>query len=549
MLLGIELPLNVADPFLAKEERFWQARLMPEDRWKDIPRIQHDERVWADRLKEMNVDFAAYDLRPHDEEASVTAAQWAKRNNLGLMLNNPYCQINGKVTPGLHTWSYNPDLITRVARECNFLGVVYDELIHHQVHPNLEGHTNPWNALADVSGMGDSLEAYDAIEEGLQKLFDKTKQTGFPSYTEQVVPAFFHAVARAGGRPGCKILKEQLTPITTSLCMSAALQYKTQWMGTIDLWEGDSGPWYQVMAKQSGHGVPEFINALKLTALLNPSLTLLEAADLFWDVDTKEGKLTEFGEAVKDFTHNLRPRIKPAFDAHSWMPTIAFVHAEDGCWNKGIKDDNRFGFRMGSKKMPIEDVHRKWLRAWYHLTWGKSNGSFHFHLSEQKGELAVAEKNYITGSEHDMKLWPLEKRRDETRQETHMHSLFHPLNNVAVFDAYVTFQQLRTVELIILCGSYCLPETLAAVLHSVKNGAVCLCQAEIAPLEFKNTKGKKTGEGYWFTVDDFDSTDAVEQLHQYKGFQNQWILKSKLGTLRIWATDKWGNEIDWEVHA
>ncbi len=546
-LFGIELPLNMADPFLSKQERYWQARLMPENRWKDIPVIQHDIKLWADRLHEMKMDFVAYDMRPHDEYAAVTAAKWAFKNSLKLLLNNPYCQINGKIAEGLNTWAYEPNLVKKVSEKCELLGILYDELIHHQVHNGLDGHTNPWNALADVLNIKDSYEAYQLIENGLKKLFAHTNDSKIPAFTEQVVPAFYHAVAKSGGMPGAKILKEQWTPITTSICMSAAHQYSTSWMGTIDLWEGDSGPWYQVMARQSGHGVPEFVSAMKLITLLNPKLVLLEAADLFWDVDTRQADLTEFGEAIKEFRNKIHPAIKPSFDVYSWQPTVAIVHAEDGCWHKGIAGDVRWGKRCGSTHLTIEEVNRKWLRAWYHLTWGKSNGSFHFHLNEQQSQLKIAEENYIGGSEHDLNLWPYEIRRDGFRKESHLHSLFMPLNNVAVFDAYVLPAQLQTSELIVLSGSYCLPQTIDAVKKAVENGAVCLCQEEIAPLAFINFKGEKLGKGFWWTVSDFDTPEAVDQFYQFKGFQNQWVLKSNLGTLRIHSTDKWGNEIDWEL--
>lgn len=546
-LFGVELPLNVADPFLTGPERFWQARLMPENRWPDIPQSPHGAGGWATRLHDLGVDFTAYNLRPHQPEAALRVADWARNNHLGLLLNNPYCQINGTPVPGLLTWAYDPDLTQAVAQKCDLVGILYDELIHHQVHNGLDGHTNPWNALADVTDVADSETAAHRIEAGLKQLFDYTRQTGIPAITEQVVPAFYHAVARAGGVPGTKVLKEHHTPITTSLCMSAAYQYQTHWHGTVDLWEGDSGPWYQVMARQSGHGVPEFRNALKLMALLNPRLVLIEAADLLWDVDTAEGEMTEFGEAVRQFMHHDRPKLKPAFDALTWQPTVAIVHAEDGAWHKGIAGDVRWGRRCGSPHLTVEEVHRKWLRVWYHLTWGKVNGSFHIHLTEQAREMAVAEANFIGGTEHDMALWPLDKRRDPARQESHLHNLFMPLNNVAVFDAFVQPNHLQTADLVVLCGSYCPPGTLAVVRQAVQNGATCLCQTELAPPDLKAANGQRVGQGLWFTVEDFDTTEAVDQFYQHKGFQNQWTLKSNLGTLQLWATDRWGNEIDWAL--
>ena len=265
---GIELPNFVADIFLNKPERFFSQRLMPEG--TIIPVQAHSADKMADRINEIGFDYAVYTMRPHDPDAAVNAAKWAKKHGLALALNNPACQIHGEPTPGFNTWVYPPELMERVKAEAELICVVYDELIHHQVHPGLTGHTNPWNALADVSDCQDIIEAYNRIQGGLKKLFAHTAQTGIPAFTEQVVPALFHAVARNGGNPGCKVMKEQNSPVSISLCMSAAHQYGSKWYATVDLWEGDSGPWYQVMSRNSGHSPKELLSALKLIALLNP---------------------------------------------------------------------------------------------------------------------------------------------------------------------------------------------------------------------------------------------------------------------------------------
>ena len=55
------------------------------------------------------------------------------------------------------------------------------------------------------------------------------------------------------------------------------------------------------------------------------------------------------------------------------------------------------------------------------------------------------------------------------------------------------------------------------------------------------------GAGHWWTVSDFDQPSALEQFYRFRGYANQWILKSQLGLVRVYSTDPWGNEIDWEV--
>jgi len=552
---GVELPYNVADVFLNEPERFFSLRLMPPD--SAIPQSPHGPDLMAKRLKELGADFVVYDLRPHDLAASINAARWARANGLALMLNNPACQINADPTPGFHTWVYPPDLLEQVKEQVDLLGVIYDELIHHKVHPGMTGHTNPWNALADVTKCVDTGEAYLLVEGGLADLFAHTAGTHIPAFTEQVIPALYHAVARSGGNPGCKVLKEQITPVSLSLCMSAAHQYHTKWLATVDLWEGDSGPWYQIMGRHSGHSPSEFLNALKLMALLNPFAALSESADILWVADSVNAEMTEFGETFRYFRQELLPSIQPAFDVHTWQPTVAFVHCEDGGF-RGPKRELEFDEAppiyeeppvglLGAPNLPYNVVSAKWLRAWHHLTWGKCSG-YSLHNYFNPLESAVARQFEVGGDEHDFIHLPtIKERRDPKRVETHLHNLFTPLNNVAVFDGYVKPEQLEGVALIVLCGSYCWPETQAAVRKAVEAGARCLCQEECAPQDLRASKGQKLGNGHWWTVSDFDQPAAFEQFLRFRGYPNQWILKSQLGLVRIYSTDPWGNEINWEV--
>jgi hypothetical protein len=492
----------------------------------------------ADRLSEMGADFAAYGVHHDEPEAALRAADWARKHGLGIMLNNPICQINAPRTAGFQTWVYPPDLVAAVRQRADLIGVIYDELIHHQIHPGWKGHTNDWTAVADVSECRQPAEAYQAVEAGLRSLFSHSAPTGVPACTEQVIPALLHAVARCGGVPGCKVLKEQISPISLSLCMSAARQYATPWFATVDLWGYDSGPWYQMMACHSGHSPVEYLNALKLLALLNPRATLTESADVLWVVDSPDAELTEFGEVLRRFCRELRPHIQPAFDVATWQPTIAFVRAEDGCY---AQPD--VGYLLGCPELPVTPAAAKWLRAWYHLTWGRCTGNSLWNYFDPE-QHAIARQNVVGGDEHHPEAAPpLAERRDPSRRETHMHPLFTPLNNVASFDHFVTPQDLQGVALLILCGSSCSAETQAVVQAAVREGACCVCQEECVPSALRQAAGRKLGRGYWWTVPDFDDASALQQFIRYRGQPNQWVLRSGLGTLRIHATDAWCNEI------
>lgn len=552
---GVEIQCFVQDEFLNVPEKYYSLRLMPED--TRIPRAGHSVEVMAKRIREIGFEYICYDLRPHDLYAAVNAAKWAAKNDFSILLSNVACQIHAEKTEGFNTWVFPPELVEAVKKEAKVIGLLYDEMNHHQIHPGLPGHTNPWNSIADVSECTDPKEAYEKIEEGYRKIFDHVKRTNIPSITEDVIPVLLHAVARTGGIPGCKVMKEQNTPLTLSICMSAALQYQTRWNATVDLWEGDSGPWYQLVSRNSGHNTKEFMSALKLMVLLNPYSALIESSDLLWVVDSKEADLSEFGETAKRFLMDIRPGIKPGFDARTWRPTVAFVHCEDGNYENpvmpGEMNNDPYGFDfktrmlLGGPKLANTPAANKWLRAWYHLTWGKCSGKT-LHNYFNPLEYNICRRYDVGGTEHDIASAPtLSARWDQKRQETHMHSLFTPLNNVAVFDAYVTPEQLMSARLIILCGSYCTREAQEAVIRAVEQGATCLCQEECAPPEYLKSSGVRVGRGYWWTVSDFDDMNAIEQFLMYRGYQNQWTLLSDAGILRIYPKDPWGNEIDWEI--
>jgi hypothetical protein len=548
---GIELPVAVADLFGTRPERYFSYRLMPPG--TEIPLTRYKPDRMAGRLRELGAEFVAYDLRPGDNEAALKAAEWAARYGIKMMLNNAIQERNSAPTPGFQTWVYPPELVTQIKQKVQLTGLIYDELFRQQARSERTGSDH---GAADLASCKTVEDAYQKVEDGLRGIFAHSSSTGVPVMTAQDEPALFHGVARAGGRPGCKVLKDQNTPISLTLCMSAAHQYQSGWFASVDLRDGDGGPWYQLMRRESGHSPVEYLNALKLLALLNPAAVLSQSADVLWVIDSLGADLTEFGEAFLRFHRDILPGMRPGFDVQSWQPSVAFVHCEDGCF-KQERPERAFdepeplspaapAHPLGAPELPFTRQAEKWLRAWYHLTWGRSSGQSLLNYASPLEE-SLARAQDVGKDEQDvLGCPPLGKRRDSSRVETHMHALFSPLNNVAVFDGHVTAEQLRGVQLVILCGSYATPEALQAVDAAVRTGARCLCQKELAPKVLAKARGMQMDQGYWWTVPDFDHADALEQFLRFRGHANQWVLKSKLGLLRIYSTDPWGNEIAWE---
>jgi hypothetical protein len=361
--------------------------------------------------------------------------------------------------------------------------------------------------------------------------------------TEEVIPILYHAVARAGAVPGCKVLKEQNSTLSLTLAMSAAWQYSVPWMACIDLWEGDSGPWYQVVSKFAGHSPQELRSALEMTYLLNPECLYVESSDILWQADHADAPLTEFGEQMAAFHREFLKNTPSLFQLKDWTPEIAVIHVEDGSW--GVGPWPEYGL-LGSNRLPIEKRHLEWIKIWYHLMWGQADPA-RLWAYPNPFEVARREMNLPGGDELHFLQGPTpDQRVDPKRVESHIHSLFHPLNNTVVLDQFFEEKHLQHANLIFVTGSYAPSRIWPLVEKRVREGAICLCQAGIAPARYAHAAGTRVGKGFWWTIEDFLSMEALEVILPFRGAAHQWRLKMKEHELRFFATDAWKNRIDWD---
>jgi hypothetical protein len=506
------------------------------------PRLHSLEKL-LEHLRLCGADVLVYHLNPRDPKSALACNSWAKTNGFDLLLNNESPQITGPATDGWPAWVWDIDFIHQMNEIKPLYGLLHDEIMHHQIHPGIEGKTFSQSAICDTREIDKEEEAYKAVSQGLKRHVDHAAQCGSRFVTEEVIPIMYHSVARAGGIPGCKVLKEQNSVLSLTLAMSAAWQYGSSWMACIDLWEGDSGPWYQILSGFAGHSPEEFRSALEMTYLLNPECLYVESADILWQADHPEAPLTEFGRQLASFHREMAGKTPPLFQLEEWTPEIAIIHVEDGGW--GIGPWPQYGL-LGSHKLPILPKHLEWIKIWYHLMWGHADPA---RLWEYPNPFEEARRkvNLPGGDELNIHLGPRpDERTDPRREESRIHSLFHPLNNAVVLDQFVESKHLEHAKLIFVTGSYA-PERIWPIVEKrVAEGATCLCQADIAPARHARAAGSRMGAGNWWTIGDFLSLQTLEVIMPFRGASQQWRLKMRENELRFFATDPWANRIDWE---
>ncbi len=537
--IGVQITGFFADPFETDASKcFGQANNL-----SSPPKRSHTLERLAENLRACGADKVIYHVNPLDWEAALGCNAWAKQNGFHVLLNNEAGQIYGPPTPGWQSWVWDREYLHKLHSIQPIYGLIHDEPMHHQIHYGIPTKTNSKPAIADTAACDDEEAAYSSVLKGLQDLVAHSVEGQSRFISEEVIPILYHAVARAGGIPSCKVLKEQNTTLSLTLAMSAAWQYGTNWMACVDLWEGDSGPWYQVMSKFAGHSPREFRSALEMSYLLGPECVYVESSDVLWESDLPDAPLTEFGEQMKEFALEFRSDNRPLFHLTEWTPEIIVIHPEDGAW--GVGPWPEYGL-LGSDKLTIGPQHLEWLKIWYHLMWGQADPA-RLWAYQNPFEIAVRDQNGPGGDETNVDGRPApSERRNPNRKESFAHRIFHPLNNTAVLDQFFEAKHLRHARLIIVAGSYAPERIWPLVEDRVREGAICLCQSSLTPAHLNSAASHTIGEGEWYNISDFCSTEATQIIMPFRGSPQQWRLKTETNEVIFYAKDSSGNEIGYE---
>lgn len=475
-----------------------------------LPPITGTQLVWGfdDAGMELNQQMTkkaisdfGFDLVVHHYQPSISGNEFAlksmsnffEENKVQWILNLEsanWCQsfvdANGQdwynQPDGRHFFMFPDNILHELSGLTHKPGIMYDEADHMQNARNgttISGFEKPF-FLKDEDAV--SLDvAGDNFSHQAKLIADHYKSYGLQVYSEHVFPIQFHTFAAAGFIPVSKILKENCIPAYIACSLGAAIQYKTSFWLTPDLWFMNDYP---------GHSADQYRSALLMAYHMGAEGIYTE--NIAYEGTSKQGSLvlmnsnkddyqiTKLGEVAKWFRWSYAPKNPRNYKFSELIPRVAIIRKEDACWGQSQSwlPDQLFGI----KAWKSNSVTEAWMQIWNLL----SNGEINSHS--------------ISWHNSNLTSTP--------------YKVFFPLDGVVVFDEKVGGENLANVELFFLTGLGISPATLDAVSSRVKRGAVCVALPGLVPKYVRTATSNNgvllDGAGKWVVTESF-LTDLVKQ--------------------------------------
>jgi hypothetical protein len=469
-------------------------------------------------IKSMGVDFYMHSVMPDNEEIN-NFIESITDYNIPYMLNNEFGIINGPYAEGTNRYDVPSELAGKAKQTGRFLGLIYDETEHLQLHPNMYTRIN--NALGDCTE--DRHQWTDTKGKTLQQIEDdlvsavsqKLKEFGpeIDVYSEQVFSLMYHALSRGGINPCPKTMKEEFQSLQLSSALGAAKQYGRKLGVCVDLWGFDVGEWFTRIWGFPGHSPREFESALRMSYLMSPDMMFLENVDVlachkmdgFWK--------TEFSEIFEAFTKKFVKENPLPYHHSMACADIAFIRSDDA--DLSIYGTFEQGGLYGSKSLKGDYKTQSVFKVFNLLSRGRitPNGiSFH-----NTGFTFPC--NDFVRDEHTLKSLPLIKGVGKQR-ESCAHKLFYPMNNVLVFDEHVTARALGKPKLIIAAGSRMTDACFTLLLEKAKEGSLCIIAKWLLPEDFRADFVSQINN--IVITEDFLSQEIKELVEPYLGESECW---------------------------
>ncbi|QGQ94458.1 hypothetical protein EHS13_05845 [Paenibacillus psychroresistens] len=472
-------------------------------------------------IKSLGADFYLHSVMPNDDEIEQFIDDISQAD-IDFMLNNEFGVINGPYLEGTNRYDVSAASVDRAVQSGKFLGLIYDETEHLQLHPNqyrrmypkemAKGTRHQW-----TSTEGKSLQQVeDEVAAAVHRQTELYGQEA-PMYSEQVFPVMYHTLSRGGMNPCPKVLKEEFQSLQLSTALGAAKQYKRQMGICVDLWGPDVGSWFTRLWGFPGHSPREYQSALEMAYLMGPAMMFTENIDPL-AVFQKNGFMkTEFGDIFEQFIKKFVPEHPRYYDHSMIEPDIVLIRSDDTdialTPASGVASVG--GQLFGSADLPGNMMSQSAFQAFHLLSRGSlpANGNT-FFLPQYEYPASRYSRNELTLQE-----LPLHTGI-EKGNETKVHGLFYPLNNVAVYDEHVDGSTLGTPKLIIIAGSRMTGACLKSVSQKVREGAVCVAAEWLMPEGFRTSRSD--GLGRWIITKDFLDGTVAEQVEPFLGERNCW---------------------------
>src|SRR6056297_2328054 len=203
-----------------------------------------DPKIFIDKIKDMGMDFYVHQPVPEELE-ECKFVQSIKKEHIGFLLGNEVGTINTVWKEGSNRYDISSAAVEKAKQSSNFMGLIYDETEHNQLHPNIYFPDNPGEPRYQwTDPNGKTLDEIEAHIVGAVRNMQKQYGRGVDIFSEQVFPVMYHIFASAGMNLCPKILKEEFQSLQLSTALGAAVQYKRKMGICVDLWGPDIGPWF-----------------------------------------------------------------------------------------------------------------------------------------------------------------------------------------------------------------------------------------------------------------------------------------------------------------
>ncbi len=465
-------------------------------------------------IKNIGADFYLHNIMP-ENEAAKQSIKSIDNEDIDYMINNEFGNINEICEPNTNRHDVPADYVKENSK---FLGIVYDETEHMQLHPdiyfgnnkdNKEETRKPHYQWANPEGL-DLKQIEDAVCNAVKETV--SKYDGTPLFGEYVFPVMHHTLARGGMNPCPKILKEEFSSIQLATSLGAAMQYKRKLGICVDLWGQDVGNWFTRIWGFPAHSPKEFLSALKLAYLMAPDLMYVENIDTL-ALSTNEGIIkTEFGEAFESFTKDFIPNVQRPYHHSEFSPDVVIIRSDDTVWRENGNFNGSGPYGSFDLKSSYESTSV--FQIFNLLSNGliPSNG-----ITTFLPQFEFPHGKYIRNEENLKKL-PL-LHGVPKQDETNVHKLFYPLNNLAVFDENVMLQNVCNPKIVFLTGSRVTQGCLESVYKACENGA----KAVIGSWLVDNTN-RINSKNILYT-DDFSNNHVREMSNEYITRTHRYYMK------------------------
>ena len=464
-------------------------------------------------LKNFGIDFLLQHVMPGEAEHLAFIESMAQCPELGFMIANEFLNVNLFHEPHSNRGDFTAK--TAAAARCSpgFLGFLYDETEHLQVHPNIyRRDPNAQTRWQWADPTGKSLdEAEDAVTAAVA---EDARRLNSPLYSEHVFSILFHAFARGGMNLMPKVMKEEYQSVQLASAIGAATQYGVDFGICVDMWGTDVGPWFTRKWGFPGHSPVEFESALRMAWHFAPSLMFVENIDPLLRLNaSNELVKTEFGEIYERFVREYAPAHPLTYRFSDAVADTALVRSDDGLFAAGGTFDKRAMY--GSSELTIDDHHRSIFKAWHMLSHGTVPDDQIYYY----GRRYASGKRHFTVTPETIKTLPLENGVPRSDGES-VHGLFYPMRGVLAFDQHVGYGALKAASLIVAAGSRMTPACANAMLRCASEGATLVAAPWLMPRDCQ--KSRDIGSGKLIISETFSEADMLEQIRPHLGARDVW---------------------------